>query len=59
MVERFLDTGRELITLGRVALVRGGLKLKDPKPPVTPGTITDDVSKNKHPEMYVATCNSG
>lgn len=29
--------------------------LKDPKPPMTPGTITEDVSKNLHQEMYLIT----
>lgn len=29
--------------------------LKDPKPPMTPGTITDDVPKNLHQEMYLIT----
>lgn len=32
--------------------------MKDPKPPVTPGTITDDVFKNLHHKMYVITTNN-
>lgn len=45
--EGFFDTGQELITHSRIAWVRD-LNLKDPKPPVTSGTITDDVSKKLH-----------
>lgn len=29
--------------------------MRDPKPPMTPGTVTDDVSKKLHHKMYVTT----
>lgn len=56
--ECFSHISQELCIPGRVTCARG-LKFKDPKPPMTSGTISDHMSKKLHDDMYATTKKDG